>query len=251
MSSLLLLKPDISTAILPCEDVLNESNCSYFVAIWGPVENFFNEPTSVYFPTPMNANALAARERDVQELRDKVISLRDWGVASQVVERANSAKSEIAELSGELQLRKREMRAAHLSAAAASAENRLLRDSVWRLQNALSEAQDARANSAKLENAKLSTELQLSKRETRAARLSVAALSAENRLLRDSVWRVQNALSEAQAEHVKLAATVPWRVVGLYRRVRRYIPSSLLEMAARMMDLCRAVMKRLKSQRAI
>ena len=60
----------------------------------------------------MNANALAARERDVQELRDKVISLRDWGVTSQVVERANSAKSEIAELSGELQLRKRVVRGA-------------------------------------------------------------------------------------------------------------------------------------------
>ena len=45
----------------------------------------------------------------------------------------------------------------------------------------------------------------MNREDARGTSALSAALSAENRLLRDSVWRVQNALSEAQAEHVKLA----------------------------------------------
>lgn len=78
-------------------------------------------------------------------------------------------------------------------------------------------------------------ELESMHRRLRAEALRTQALSAENLLAKDGIRALT---ARADASEATLAA-VPWRMVGVYRRVRRVIPKSALNFAAKIIDKAR------------
>ncbi|WP_312417934.1 class I SAM-dependent methyltransferase [Shinella sp.] len=99
-----------------------------------------------------------------------------------------------------------------------------LRTKIWDLQRA----------SEKLLSEKVD-ELETVHRLLRAEALRTQALAAENVLAKKSI----QALTGRADSNEPILAAVRWRIVGVYRRVRRFIPKRALNFAAKIIDKAR------------
>ncbi len=69
-------------------------------------------------------------------------------------------------------------------------------------------------------------------RQFRVAALQLHATTAENEILKQNIGILRQRAETAETA----MSDVPWRVVKVYRRLRRCVPSPLLHMAARVLD---------------
>jgi hypothetical protein len=74
-------------------------------------------------------------------------------------------------------------------------------------------------------------------RSLRRSNLSLNAVTAENRLLRNSVRRLQSGVAgDGGFDLGPLETDIPWRVIAAYQRVRRFVPARILEAAGATFD---------------
>jgi len=89
-------------------------------------------------------------------------------------------------------------------------------------------------------------ELDGAKREVRLDGFKIKALQAENALLREGATRLTRNNQRLSAENDKLRALVagiPWRVVGLYRRIRKFVPRPVISLIRMSIDQIRTPKK--------
>lgn len=92
----------------------------------------------------------------------------------------------------------------------------------------------------------LQRKLDAAKREIRLDKFKIKAFQAENALLREGTTRLTRSNQSLSAENDKLrklTADIPWRVVGLYKRVQRLLPRPVIELIGVSIDKIRAVKK--------
>lgn len=104
-----------------------------------------------------------------------------------------------------------------------------LADEVGRLRTQIWDLRRTHEMSEKSEN------LESMHRSLRAAALRTQALLAENALAKESIRELTARATESEAT----LAAVPWRMVGVYRRVHRVIPKRVLKFAAKLIDKAR------------
>jgi hypothetical protein len=98
----------------------------------------------------------------------------------------------------------------------------------------------------KTEIVDLKRELDAAKREIRLDRFKIKAIQAENSLVRESAARLTRNNQRLSAENDKLRAlttSIPWRAVGLYKRIRKLLPQPVIKLIGRSIDKIRAAKK--------
>jgi DNA repair exonuclease SbcCD ATPase subunit len=148
---------------------------------------------------------------------------------------------------------KSEFRDAGLRLHAAAAENEVLRESLitalqskQRLEQMLAELERERdAIAKKLEEARhLSEELRQQSEELRQQLGNSAALEAQkDAQIIELIRGHDEAAAHLERLHNELAG-VPWRAVGVYKRIRQCVPRALLVTGARVIDDRRAKRER-------
>ncbi|WP_201864664.1 class I SAM-dependent methyltransferase [Microvirga soli] len=120
-------------------------------------------------------------------------------------------------------------------------ETGLFPDTAARLEQA---KRDVEQSNRDVEQSK--RDVEQSKRDVRIQRLRNQALESENSLLREGITQtaqLNRRLSSENAKLQKKLAQVPWRAVGIYRRVRSHIPQPAMKLIGRGVTAIKALRK--------
>lgn len=253
---------------VPPDDTITADDASYYIGLWGADGDNTTGATVTLYPTALNSSAQAELAAEVGRLRTEVWELTHTDHPNLVALKAKLQDHEHIQQAGSAeidalrsQLREQELRASNnereieslrariqehalregadqaeivalksrireqsLRLHVLSAENKLAREGVFQLNQKLAASTEAlaRAHDAEVQ-----------------ARAEITVLNAELTSRLDLPCTTQAeliALTERLTEANTTIANVPWKAVGVYRRIRRFVPNPIARSLRKIVD---------------